>query len=168
MIVAGLMLVFGRRRERLLALTFIGGVLVTELLVMPWLRELWPRPRPFTYLPGIRTLGPRWDFPSFPSAHAHLWTQAALLFGVAYPRLRWPLLAMLVLTLYSRPYVGNHHVLDTLAGAAVGGVTGGVELAIAGRLGLVVHTPAASASDDPSTDISEEQECQAPCPPATP
>jgi len=159
LIVAVLMLIAGGRRERLLAIIFVTGLVLTEIVAMPWLRELWNRPRPFTYMPEIRTLGPRWDFPSFPSAHGHLWGQATLLFAVAYPRLRWPLIAMLVLSLYSRPYVGNHHVLDALVGALVGLVMGGLELAVAGKLGLIGAARASDQSDDPSNAPAREEEC---------
>lgn len=131
------MLIFGGRRTRLLALIFIIGLIVTESAIMPALRELWNRPRPFIYMPEIRTLGPRWDRPLFPSAHAHLWGQAVLLFGVAFPRLRRPLIALGILSLYARPYVGNHHVLDTLAGALVGLGIGGLDLFVAERLRLL-------------------------------
>ncbi len=148
LLVAVALLIFGRRRERLLALIFIGGLLLTEYVAMPWLRELWDRSRPFTYMAEIRTLGPRWDFPSFPSAHGHLWGQATLLFAVAYPRLRWPLIVLLVLSLYSRPYVGNHHVLDALAGAALGFAIGGMDLAVASKLGLL---QAATGDGQPAT-----------------
>ncbi|MEA3403129.1 MAG: phosphatase PAP2 family protein [Armatimonadota bacterium] len=137
MLVALALLIFGRRRERLLAVIFIGGLLLTELVAMPFLRELWPRPRPYIYMPQIRTLGPIWPGSSFPSAHGHLLGQATLLFGVAYRRFRWPLIVLLVLSLYSRPYVGMHHALDALAGAMVGFAMGGVELAVAGKLGLL-------------------------------
>jgi membrane-associated phospholipid phosphatase len=104
---------------------------------MPVFRDLWHRPRPFTYMESIRTLGPEWARPSFPSAHAHLWGQGALLFAVAYPRFRWPLIVLTLLSLYSRPYVGNHHVLDTLAGVGLGLAVGGVDLLVVSRLGAL-------------------------------
>ncbi|MGC9316792.1 MAG: phosphatase PAP2 family protein [Armatimonadota bacterium] len=137
MLVALSLLIFGGRRERLLALIFIGGVVLTEAVAMPLLRELWPRPRPYTYMPGIRILGPVWSGSSFPSAHGHLWGQATLLFAIAYRRLRWPLIVLLVLSLYSRPYLGMHHALDALAGAVLGFAMGGIEVVAAGRLGLL-------------------------------
>lgn len=137
LIVVALLMVFGARRERFLGLIFLAGLLITEYAAMPALRDIWYRPRPFTYMEAIRTLGPEWDRPSFPSAHAHLWGQATLLFAVAYPRLKWPLIVLLVLSLYSRPYVGNHHVLDVLAGLVVGLIFGGLELAAAWKAGLL-------------------------------
>ncbi|MGD9494876.1 MAG: phosphatase PAP2 family protein [Armatimonadota bacterium] len=152
------MLVFGSRRTRLLALLFLAGLVLTEMVAMPAIRMLWDRPRPFTYMPQIRTLGPRWDFPSFPSAHGHLLGQATLLFGAAWRRLRWPLIILLVLTLYSRAYVGMHHVLDALAGAALGFGMGGVELMVASRLGLL----AAPAGEEPDAAQAGEETSPAP------
>lgn len=142
------MLVFGSRRTRLLAVIFLGGLLLTEFVLMPAIRELWDRSRPFTYMHEIRTLGPRHPYPSFPSAHAHLWGQAVLLFAVAFRRFRWPLIVLGVLTLYSRPYVGNHHVLDSLAGAIIGVGIGALDLAVARRLGLLRAPPEAEAVGD--------------------
>lgn len=138
MLLALALLIFGGRRERLIAGVFIAGLLLTEFVAMPLLRDQWWRPRPFTYMPEIRVLGVGWrDRPSFPSAHAHLWAQATLLFAVAYPRFRWPLIVLLVLSLYSRPYGGNHHVIDALAGAVLGGLVGLAELGVASRLGAL-------------------------------
>jgi membrane-associated phospholipid phosphatase len=48
---------------------------------------------------------------------------------------------LLVLSLYSRAYVGNHHVLDTLAGVVLGGVVGMVDLIVAEKLGLLSVEP---------------------------
>ncbi len=138
-----LLLVFGGRRERLLTVVFVCGLLATELLLMPVLREWWPRPRPYTYLPDVRQLGVRWESSSFPSAHMHLWMAGTLLYGVAYRRWLWPLIILTLITGYSRPYAGMHHVLDVLVGTVVGAVVGLVELAVAGRLGLVAGPAAA-------------------------
>lgn len=150
---AVLMLIFGSQRTRLLAVIFMAGLALTELGLMPWLREAWPRPRPFVAMAGIRTLGHRWDMPSFPSAHAHLWGQATLLFGMAYRRWRWPLIVLLVLSLYARPYVGMHYVIDTLAGLILGLSIGGLELLVAGKLGLI----AADAEDERVVASAAEQ-----------
>ena len=155
-LVAALLLLFGRRRERLLTLVFLVGLAVTEYLLMPLLRDLWPRPRPYMYLEGIRQLGVRWKKFSFPSAHLHLWTQATLLYGVAYRRWLWPLVVLTLLTFYSRPYAGMHHVLDCLAGVGLGGVMGLLELAAASRLGLLrpperASEPPAAAEPQPAT-----------------
>ena len=151
MAVAIMLLIFGARRDRLMALIFVSVLVMTEYIAMPWFRELWPRPRPFTYLAEIRTIGPTWGNPSFPSSHAHLWVQATLLFVVAYPRLAWPLVVMTLLSLYSRPYVGNHHVLDVVGGSIVGLGAGTLGLTIASKLGLVTS----QAVDDPVAQDTE-------------
>ena len=131
------MLIWGGRRERLLTLILAGGLLATELLLMPWFRELWPRPRPYLYLPEIRQMGVPWSSPSFPSAHMHLWVQATLLYGLAYRRALGPLVALTLLTAYSRPYAGMHHVLDVAAGMGLGAVMGLLEVLVAKQAGLL-------------------------------
>jgi len=133
------LLIFGGRRERLVTLIYFAGLILTEKLVVPWLRDLWPRPRPYTYLPDVRQLGVRWTSYSFPSAHMHLWMAVAVLYGAMYPRWRGLLIAITVITAYSRPYAGMHHVLDVLAGTALGAVMGALELGVARKLRL---TPA--------------------------
>ena len=148
LIVIAFLLMFGARRQRILAVIFLAGLLVAEYLAMPLLQDAWYRPRPFVYIDSIRTIGPEWQRPSFPSAHAHLWGQAALLFGVAYPRLRRPLIVLLLLTLYSRPYVGNHHVLDVLAGVMLGFSVGGLDVLVAQKLGVLE----ADSADEPETE----------------
>ena len=139
--IAVAMLIFGRRRERIVALVFVVGLMATEFLAMPYLREFWPRHRPFVYMEDIRVLGPRRDRLAFPSAHAYLWGQATLLFAVVYPRFKWPLIVLLLLTLYSRPYVGNHHVLDVVGGVVLGLAVGVVELLVAWKAGVFEPMP---------------------------
>lgn len=156
MLLAVALVIFGGRRARLLGVIFIAGLLLTELVAMPFLRDLWWRPRPFTYMDEIRELGVGWEErASFPSAHAHLWAQATLLFAIAYPRFRWPLIVLLVLSLYSRPYVGNHHVLDVMVGAIVGGAVGMVDLIVAEKLGLLSAEPDDDAGVEAELETGE-------------
>ncbi|MFW5867518.1 MAG: phosphatase PAP2 family protein [Armatimonadota bacterium] len=137
LLVIVILLMFGTRRERVLSIIFLTGLIITEYLAMPVLQGIWYRPRPYMYMDSIHTLGPEWHRPSFPSSHSHLWGQAALLFAVAYPRLRRPLIVLLLLTLYSRPYTGNHHVLDVLAGVSLGLAMGGIDVLVAQKLGVL-------------------------------
>lgn len=148
LIVVGLLMIFGSRRERIIGVIFLSGLIATEYLMMPTIRDMWYRPRPFTYMEAIRTIGPEWDRPSFPSAHAHLWGQAGLLFAVAYPRFKRPLIALMVLSLYSRPYVGNHHVIDVIAGFGFGLAIGGLDLLVASKLGVLRR----GAPDEPDPE----------------
>lgn len=141
-----LLLIFGHRRERLLTLVFLGGLLITEFVIMPQIRAHYFRPRPYMYMEGIRQLGHRWENTSFPSGHAHLWAQATLLYGLAYRRWLGPLIGLSLITFYSRPYAGMHHLLDVVAGAGLGGVMGLLEVAVASKLGLL-RTPTAAARE---------------------
>jgi len=150
LLVIAVLLMFGTRRQRILAVIFLTGLVMTEYLAMPVLQGLWYRPRPYMYMDSIRTIGPEWHRPSFPSSHAHLWGQAAVLFAVAYPRLRKPLLVLLLLTLYSRPYTGNHHVLDVLAGAALGLSVGGLDVLVAKKLGVLERS---DEEEEPEADV---------------
>jgi undecaprenyl-diphosphatase len=136
LLVIGL-LIFAPKRVKFLALIFMGGLLFTELALMPIFREVWPRPRPFIYMENINTIGHEWDFPSFPSAHAHLWLQATVLFAVVFRSWRWPMIVLAALACYSRPYAGMHHVLDVVAGMGLGTVIGFLDLFVANKLGLL-------------------------------
>lgn len=135
------LLVFGPRRAKLVSLVFIGGLLLTEFALMPIFRDLWLRPRPFTYMEAIHTVGHKWDRPSFPSAHAHLWLQATVLFGVVFRSWRWPLILLSALVCYARPYAGVHHVLDVIAGIGLGTAIGLLDIAAASALGLLPCKP---------------------------
>ncbi len=135
LLVAVGMLIFGGRRERLATVVFLLLLGLSEFVLMPLIREWHYVPRPYTYLPDIRQIGVRWTSTSFPSAHVYLWIYAALLYGALYPRLRWWLWAGTLLTMYSRPYCGMHHVSDVLAGAALGLVLGVPALLLVLKLG---------------------------------
>ena len=117
------MLIFGERRTKRLGLLLLGTMLAGELICWALGAALY-RTRPYLAGPGVRQLGVRWAGDSFPSAHALSVGIAAILLGSEYRRLRWPLAAFALLTLYSRPYLGMHHPLDVLIGAAVGAAVG--------------------------------------------
>ncbi|MFO7946498.1 MAG: phosphatase PAP2 family protein [Armatimonadota bacterium] len=144
-----LLLIFGGRKERIATAYLAGGLVLTELVLMPYAREIWPRPRPYTYIEGIRALGVTWPGTSFPSAHMHLWTQATIVYGLLYRRWLWPLVVLTLLTAYSRPYAGMHHLLDVLGGIAVGVPMGILELWIARRLLGARDTDEATDDDVP-------------------
>ncbi|MGI5816521.1 MAG: hypothetical protein ACOX9R_00315 [Armatimonadota bacterium] len=54
---------------------------------------------------------------------------------------------LLVLTLYSRPYVGNHHVLDVMGGVSLGLAMGWIDLLVADRLGVLDRSDGGDLSD---------------------
>jgi undecaprenyl-diphosphatase len=60
------------------------------------------------------------DSSSFPSNHAANAFALAVLFAIYYPKSAWVFLASAVLVAYCKIYLGDHYLLDVLAGAALG------------------------------------------------
>jgi len=118
------MIIFGRHRTRIIGLLLLAAMLVADQLLARPLHHILHRDRPYLDEEWIRQIGIRWGGSSFPSAHAHSAVIAAILLGSEYRRLLPALAVFALLTLYSRPYLGMHHPLDVLAGAAIGAVVG--------------------------------------------
>jgi undecaprenyl-diphosphatase len=59
-----------------------------------------------------------------PSAHAANAFAQAILFGIQYRKVRWPLLTIAFLVAISRVFVGVHYPGDILVGAIIGGLVG--------------------------------------------
>jgi len=78
------------------------------------------RPRPYTGEIGFSpfTLGS--DFASWPSGHTTSAFAFAVAAGMAFPLLRWPLIAMAALTGFSRMVLGVHYLGDIIMGATIG------------------------------------------------
>jgi len=118
------LIILARGRTRMTGLLLLASMLVADRLIASALGDLLYRSRPYLDEPALRQMGIRWSGSSFPSAHSHSAVIGAILLGGEYRPLRPLLWAFVVLTLYSRPYLGMHHPLDTLAGAAVGALVG--------------------------------------------
>jgi undecaprenyl-diphosphatase len=124
-ILSGLaLIIFGRGRARMTGIWLLASLIVADWLVGRELGHLLYRHRPYLEDPSVRQIGIRWAGNSFPSAHAHSVMVAVIVIGSEYRRLLPALIAFAALTLYSRPYLGMHHPLDTLAGAAAGAAVG--------------------------------------------
>ncbi|HEY3397734.1 MAG TPA: phosphatase PAP2 family protein [Armatimonadota bacterium] len=146
---AALLALAGGRRDRWAAALFVAGLVLTEFALRPLLHDLWPRPRPFLTDPNIRLLLPPLASTSFPSSHAYLWAEATVLFGAFYRPTRGPLVALTLLTMYSRCYLGVHWLSDVLAGALLGTLVGLLEVAVARRLGWLHPPPPAEPPSAP-------------------
>ena len=118
------LIIFGRGRARMTGLLLLAAMLVADRLIAAALGDVLYRNRPYLDEPVLRQIGIGWTGNSFPSAHAHSAVIAAILLGSEYRKLLPILIVFAALTLYSRPYLGMHHPLDTLAGAAVGTAVG--------------------------------------------
>jgi len=80
------------------------------------------RPRPYTGEVGLHPFILGEDFASWPSGHATLAFAFAVSTGLAYPALRWPLLALAALVGYSRMALEMHYLGDVIMGATLGTV----------------------------------------------
>jgi len=115
------------------------------------------RPRPEEVLPPSAVhMGGRWDFiESFPSGHMAITAALAVSTAIAFPRLRAPLWALLVLLGFTRVLFGAHFPLDTVAGILLGYVSARATYALFTESGLL--------SVRPRLDDAEGR--PAPCPP---
>ncbi len=120
----GLMLLFGKRNTKLLALEltflFLVAILTGEIS-----KALAPRPRPFETLGStLITLraAPEYDS-SFPSGHALIVSAGAFFTLLTFRRkaVAVVLTAEAAIVAYSRIYVGLHYPLDVTAGVFIGG-----------------------------------------------
>jgi undecaprenyl-diphosphatase len=78
------------------------------------------RARPCIGLADLRLLVGCTNSPSFPSNHAVNASVLATLATISMPRFCLPAMALAVLVVYSRVYVGVHYPLDVLFGGALG------------------------------------------------
>jgi len=127
------LIIFGRGRARRTGLILLAAMLVADRLLGWPLGLIVSRGRPYVDEPDLRQIGFRWSSESFPSAHAYTVVVAAIVLGSEYRRLVPALVIFVLLTLYSRPYLGMHYPLDALAGAGVGAVVGVAALALRRR-----------------------------------
>ncbi len=118
------LLIFGKPQHKRLGLVLLITMIVVDRLIAYPIGHLLDRTRPYMAIEGVRQMGLRWCSGSFPSGHAHNVWVASIILGGEWRKLRIPLIAFAVLTCYSRPYFGMHYPLDTLAGAAIGIISG--------------------------------------------
>lgn len=120
-VIVGVIVVwFTRRWQHLLAFALILPLkLALEKAIVKRLVE---RERPFTSLGSdLDIRGPQLVGLSFPSGHVTTATATAvLLVAMLPPRWRWAPIAVAAVTFVARLYLGQHNLLDCVAGAALG------------------------------------------------
>ncbi|MFQ5735701.1 MAG: phosphatase PAP2 family protein [Thermodesulfobacteriota bacterium] len=118
-VAAALILVFGRRQDRV-GLLVLVAVVATSDSVCNLFKHLFMRVRPCHALDGVRLLVGCGGSYSMPSGHATNIFAAMVFLALRY-RKAFPLfLAMAVLVAYSRVYVGVHYPSDVAVGALLG------------------------------------------------
>jgi membrane-associated phospholipid phosphatase len=114
----------GNRERRILVVSSIIVIAITDLVVSSLLKPLIDRPRPCHVLTGIHLLVNCGAGLSMPSSHAANAFGQAAFWGMASRRWRWQLLILAFLVAISRVFVGVHYPADVLVGSAVGALLG--------------------------------------------
>ena len=111
-------------QRRRLPLTFLAAAVATGAasLVAHVLKEAFDRPRPPVADPGLGSLTPLPDNPSFPSGHSATAFAAATAVAILSPRSRPAALAIAAAVGLSRIYLRVHFPIDVLAGAIGAGL----------------------------------------------
>jgi membrane-associated phospholipid phosphatase len=112
-----------RRRIPGAALTALGAAALAGLAVT-LLKNVADRARPPLADPTLQVVGSVPDSTSFPSGHSATAFATAVAVGLAYPRMRVPLLALAALVAVSRVYLGMHYWTDVVAGSLLGAAIG--------------------------------------------
>lgn len=123
---AGLALWFYKERARALRVLVVAALaaVAVDAFAHRVLKPSVGRIRPTHAGIGVIERAPAGGRYSFPSNHAANVAVVNSAVAVAYPPLRWPLLAIALLIAYSRPYVGVHYPLDVLCGLLLGFAVG--------------------------------------------
>lgn len=119
-----LMIVFGRKLTKVYGVLALLSMFVSDLAIGHTVRELVDRDRPFLQNINIDQFGPKWDTPSFPSAHADSSFAGAFILSRFFHKLRYFLYGFAALSSLSRVYFGMHYPTDIMAGALIGYISG--------------------------------------------
>lgn len=119
-----LFMIFGNARLRWVVLFSVIVLVLTDQLSAGLLKPMIGRLRPCQVLENIHLLVPCGGGKSMPSSHAANSFGQAVLFGLLYRKVRWPLLIFAALVAMSRVSVGVHYPFDILVGAILGAGVG--------------------------------------------
>lgn len=134
-----MLLCLWRGDARLRWLVLLSGIALalTDQSAANFLKHAIERPRPChdgQFLIPINLLVHCGGGYSMPSAHAANSFGQALLFGLAYHRVRWYLIGFAAIVSLSRVSVGVHYPGDVLVGAALGSLVGSVVFVVFQRV----------------------------------
>ena len=134
---------WGRRLP--VAFAAAGVATLAASLVVGQLKDVFDRARPPQSDPGLGSVVPLPDNPSFPSGHAATAFAAATALAVLCPRLRPWALGLAAAVALSRVYLRVHFPLDVLAGGLIGAALGALAGFVALRAFGLRERPAAAA-----------------------
>ena len=156
-----LLLWFGDKKLRVLALFCGLTLLATDQLTANFLKHLIERARPCHTFDEINLLVDCGAGFSMPSAHAANTFGQAILVGAQVKWARWPLLTYAFLVAISRIFVGMHYPADIIFGAIVGILIALILTFLFNKFDrAVLSAPAKAAVEDEVAEKASEHEVQ--------
>jgi len=134
-VIAFLALFLDKKQGKRVFVLFLIIVLIHMIVVDLVFHYVWYRPRPYLLFPEIEKIARFWISGSFPSGHVTMAVAAGILFGKFYKKFIIPIIVFIILTAFSRLWLGMHYLTDVLAGAALGVIFGYFVLYLNGKLG---------------------------------
>ena len=123
-VAAFLVLFLDKKQGKRVFVLFLILVLIHLVVVDLIFRYTWYRPRPFVIFPEIEKIASFWNNGSFPSGHVTMAVAAGILFGKFYKKFIIPIIIFIILTAFSRLWLGMHYLTDVLVGAGLGVIFG--------------------------------------------
>jgi len=114
------MFIFGKKKERIVAILLLIILGITDATVNFWLKPWIGRVRPCNVFPEVHLLAGCSHSGSFPSSHAANIFGAGTILTFFYRRVWIIWLSIALLVSFSRIYVGVHYPFDVLGGAFYG------------------------------------------------
>lgn len=128
---AGLLILYKNKKDGkkilvLLTVAILLTLVVNHIVIAYFIS----RSRPYIELLDVHQLGKQWKDSSFPSGHVSSAVASTVILGKYYKKWILPMILLIVLTMYSRVYLGMHYPGDVLGGVLVGLVCGWVTLGL--------------------------------------